>query len=412
MSHLGNLLENFSMSYKNKLFVSFIFIVVSANSVFAQDWKIEPIVAVGGEYDDNATLNIRTDQEVALTGYLVNMRADINYNTEATSFFIQPRALLRNYPDEASFDSNDLFLRSRFRHRGQSNTFGFRVNFDNQTVRTAERTDSDLEIEDPDEIQDDDTGRVFLAGTRSKWRLSPYWRYRISNISSIGIDIDYFDTRYDDVFAGLLTDYTDTRLNLNYRRAMSSVTTGLLTVTGRDYQALNSSNNIIGLGFLAGFERALSSQTQLKAMIGMENTDPKVAKSQSEIIGNFTLTRNLETIRMFAQYRRSLTASGASNVSLRDIMNLNFSRRLNEKISAGLGIRAYQSSVIGGRQSIDNRKYVQLQTKFVWYLSTSLVIEADYRYTILDRSNALGERANSNRVYLWFVYQPNTIPKI
>jgi hypothetical protein len=53
-----------------------------------------------------------------------------------------------------------------------------------------------------------------------------------------------------------------------------------------------------------------------------------------------------------------------------------------------------------------------LQTLFTWYLSEAFVIEADYRYTVLDRSNAIGERSNSNRVGLWFVYQPNTIPKL
>ena len=45
---------------------------------------------------------------------------------------------------------------------------------------------------------------------------------------------------------------------------------------------------------------------------------------------------------MFAQYRRSINASGAG-ITLRDSLNFNFRRRLSENISAGLGIRAYQT---------------------------------------------------------------------
>lgn len=408
---------------KNNIFVSVprllvrivlstvVFGVALANSALAQDWQFEPIVKVGGVIDDNATLRIRTDEEVELTGYLLDAKADINYSSPTTSFFVQPRALLRNF-DESEFDSDDLFLRTNFRHQGTSNTIGFRVNFDRQSVRTAERSDSDLEIEDPDEITNDDTGRVLLSGTRNKWRLTPYWNYRLSSVSSIGADIDYFNARYDDIFSGLLRDYSDARLNLGYRRSLSNVTTGLITLTSRSYDSARSLDNINGYGVSAGFERTLSEKTRFKAMIGMEDTDQSGVESDPEVVGQATLIRDLETIRMFAQYRRSVNASGAGRLTVRDSLNLNFKRRLNEKISAGLGVRAYQSTGASGFTSIEDRNHIQFQSTFVWYLSTSFVIEADYRYTVLDRSAALGERSNSNRVGLWFVYQPKTIPKI
>ena len=175
----------------------------------AQDWRFEPIVKFGVEYDDNATLHIRTDEEVVLEGLLLDIRADINYVSPTTSFFLQPRALLRNYPDEPDFDSDDYFLRSQFRYRGQSSTIGFRFNYDHQTVRTAERDISDLEIDDPDELTDDDTGLVLLSGTRNKMRILPYWNYQLSDVSSIGANIEYFDVGYADVFTLFLADYTD-----------------------------------------------------------------------------------------------------------------------------------------------------------------------------------------------------------
>lgn len=390
-----------------------ILVVAFANSALAQDWRFEPILKVGGEYDDNATLDPRTDQEVDLSGLLLDARADIYYTSPTTTFFVRPEVVSRNYNDDSDLDSDDFYLKSNLRRRAQLSTFGFRVDFDQQSVRRAERADADLDVEDPDEFTDDDTGRVFRNGDRSKWRVSPYWNYQLSNVSSIGVDIDYFDTRYDDVFAGLLTDYTDTRLDLNYRRLFSSTTTWGISLTGRTYDSDGSPDDVNGYGLSATLEHALSGETRVRAEIGFEDTDDgSDIDSDPEVTGSLTLTRNLQTIRLLAQYRRSVSGGGAGRVTVRDSLNLNFRRRLSEKISAGLGVRAYQSQTAGGSSLDEGRDYIQLRSGLVWYLTRSFVIEADYRYTVQDFDEVFGESANSNQVNLWFVYQPKTIPKI
>ena len=232
-------------------------------------------------------------------------------------------------------------------------------------------------------------------------------------MSSIGVDIDYFDTRYDDVFAGLLTDYTDTRLDLNYRRSLSSTTTWGISLTGRTYDSDGSPDDVDGYGLSATLEHALSDKTRVRAEIGFEDTDDgSDIDSDPEVTGSLTLTRNLQTIRLLAQYRRSVSGGGAGRVTVRDSLNLNFRRRLSEKISAGLGVRAYQSQTAGGSSLDEGRDYIQLRSGLVWYLTRSFVIEADYRYTVQDFDEVFGESANSNQVNLWFVYQPKTIPKI
>jgi hypothetical protein len=378
----------------------------------AQDWRFEPILSAGYEINDNATLTIRTDEEVKLQGYLLDGKADIRYSSPKTDFYIQPRVLLRNYPDESDFDSDDYFLRSQYSYTGQSNTFGFRVNYDHQSVRTAERSDSDLDIDDPDELTDDDSGRTLLFGRRQKLRLAPYWQHRLSAKSSFGATINYFDVGYNDVFADLLTPYTDVRLSLGYVRSMSNTTRLRIDMTTRSYQADNSPNEVTGVGGMIGFDHSLSQKMAFTAMIGLEDTEIAGVSTDPEVVGFVRLSRNLETIRMFAQYRRSINATGAGRLSLRDSLNLNFRRRLNDKISAGLGVRAYQSVGASGVPSVDDRNYIQLQASFLWYLSEAFVVETDYRYTILDRTGTLTESSNANQIMLWLIWQPNSVPDI
>jgi hypothetical protein len=385
----------------------------------AGEWRLEPILRAGVVSDDNANLSARSVDEIELDGYLLEGRADITYaQSDKTTFFLQPRAVVRSYPDEPDLESDDLFLRSRFRHRAESSTFGFRFNFDKQTVRTGERGDSDLEIDDPGEIPDDDTGRVGLVGDRYRLRVLPYWNYEFSKVSSIELAMNYLDTSYEDVIPGTLIDYTDTRINLSYRQSLSNTTKGILTVTGRRFEpddVVLTPND--GFGILGGFERALSEKIRLVAMIGVENTDLTIGDPENNIIGNITLTRDLETIRMLARYMRAVTANGSGSVQLRDSIDVNFNRRLNERISAGLGVRAYHSEPIGDFSTLRERDYVQLHTRFRWFVSKTFVIEASYRYTALarDRRAVIGaneQRANSNEVAVWFVYQPNTTPKL
>jgi hypothetical protein len=183
-------------------------------------------------------------------------------------------------------------------------------------------------------------------------------------------------------------------------------------VTGRTYDSVAANSDITGIGALVGFERGLSEKTRVSAMIGVEDIDQEEGNAEPEIVGFAALTRNLKTIRMFAQYRRSITATGAGRLSIRDSVNLNFRRRLTERIVAGLGVRAYQSRGTTEAAAIDDRNYIQLQASFLWYLSTSFAIETQYRYTVLDRSDVFGERSNSNRLNLWFTYQPRTIPTL
>lgn len=399
--------------YRPVLSVVLLFIaavIVPVDSAVAQDWRFEPTIAVGAEYDDNATLDIRTDEEVELEGYLVDLRALISYSSPKSRFSFEPIWRSRNYSDEPDFDSDDVFLTSRYAYTGNANSFGFRVNFDDQAIRTAERSDSDLDIEDPEEIPENDSGRTFRNGTRENWRFVPYWRYQISDASSFGATMRYVDASYKDQVVQTLNDYTDLRLNLDYKHRVSAVTALVYGLTARDYESDSADAGIKGYGIFGGFDRAMSSTIQMKARIGVEKTDTPNVETDPEVVGSIGLTRNIKTINLFAEYRRSIQASGTRSLSIRDQINLNFRRRLSEKISAGLGARAYKSRGFGDGSSIDDRNYVQLHASVLWYLKPTFTIETEYRYTVLDRLGAISEGSNSNRVNLWFTWQPNATP--
>lgn len=387
------------------------FVILALSGPALADWSLSPVIRVGAEADDNPRLDPRTDQEVDLAGYLADLTANIAYNSARTDFSFSPRWLVRVYPDEPDFESNDTFFRSRFNYQMQSSSLGFWASYDEQQIRNAEQTSVDFDVEDPDEVDGVGTGESLLTGDRKRLRLVPRWSWNFSDVSSLRAQVNYIDVSYDDVFAGILTPYIDTRLALSYRRALSSRTTLVVMGTGRTFQADNPNvEDVNGVSGLLGFERAMSETTSLRAMVGVENTEQTAGEQTPEPIGDLTLTRRGETITMFAQIRRSVNASGAGQVTLRDQINVNFSRQLNEKILAGLGVRAFQTRNIGDLgSSLAEREFVQLRGMVTWNISRTFAMETSYQYTVVDRGPELDGRANSNRINLWFIWEPNPI---
>jgi hypothetical protein len=275
-------------------------------------------------------------------------------------------------------------------------------------TRTAERADVGLDTEDPDEIRDEETGRVFVLGRRERIELIPRWTYRWSDVSSLSADFAYREIQYDENFAGLLEDYTNGRVNVSYQRSWTPRYSAVLTGTYRRYEP-DGREVATGAGFLAGVVGAVSENTRLRFLVGLEETEDATGESVVEPVANISLVRRLQTIRLLAQYRRSISGGGSGTVSSRDEININLTRRLNERISAGLGVRAYATNALEGDVvNFDERDYVQLRAQFTWNLTRTWFVEADYRYTFLSRQS-IGESANSNDVTIWLSYRPTPI---
>ena len=383
---------------------SAILVVAAGINAHAAEWRIEPQLRVGAEFDDNAILDFRTDTQDEISGFVAEGLARFVYTSPVTDFFVTPRLVHRDY-GEPDFDSDDQFLAFSFGREWQSSNFTIRGNYGQELVRTAERSNVDFNVDNPDEIPEDDTGRVFLRDNRERLEIVPQFTYRMSNVSTFGVDVGYMDVSYDEGLLGLLNDYTNIRGNLSYRRSWSRRNTAIVTGTYRKYEA-EGREAVTGYGVSAGFENRLSEKTVFRALVGVENTELDTGEDDLNPVANISLTRRLETITLIAQYRRVIAGGGGGSLTARDMININFTRRLSDRISAGLGVRAYTTTALEeGAFTIDERDYLQLRARFVWDLSKTLALEADYRYTILDRE-LIGESANSNNIILALRWRP------
>lgn len=394
------------------------FVVLSSSVLLtptpaAAQWKFDPVLRAAWDFDDNATLTGRTDEEIELSGYIAEASVDLVYESPNAFFSFRPMLRSRNYGNESAQNSDDQFARLYGLFEGEKNDLRLLGDFSRESVRTAELADAGLDTDiDPDEIADDQTGLVSIRERRERYRISPSWTYRFSKISSIETALDYLTVAYDDTEGTRdLFDFNDMRLRFGYRRNFSARNAALFTFSVRDFDTDRFGGDRTTYSLMAGFARLLSETTRFRARVGIESIDQDDVGLQTidpdpQPVFDISLTRRLETIRLIAQYRQRVNSSGQGVLTQRDELNLRFIRDLNDRFSAGLGVRAYTTSNISG--TAVEQDYVQLRGQVLWRITRAFFMQADYRHTVIDRDFSEGS-ADSNRVTVWFTYQPNPV---
>ena len=132
----------------------------------AAEWELDPVIRAAWDYDDNAALSVRTDQEEEISGVIGEISVDFRNNGEKGFVSLRPMFRTRNYGSDSNRDSDDEFLDLRASYNGVRNSFRFFSNYARESVRTAELADAELDTDiDPSDIADDDTGRVINEET-------------------------------------------------------------------------------------------------------------------------------------------------------------------------------------------------------------------------------------------------------
>ncbi len=379
------------------------------------DWQLDPVLRASWDYDDNATLSPRTDEEIDLSGYIAEASVDFIRTSERSYFSLRPIARFRNYGSENDdWNADDQFVDILGVYNGDKHSFRLFGDFSREAIRTAEVADADLDTDiDPNDIADDQSGFVSADQRRDRYRLTPRWTYRLSDVSSLETELRYLTASYDETDdLQRLFDFTDISLRLQYRRDYSERNSAIFSLRARDFDTDRFAGDRQSYEVSGGFVRRLSQTTQFRAEVGIESVDDEDVPGlpstsiDPQPTAQLSVSRNLETIRFLAQYRRRVSGSGRGTLNERDEINLRFSRDLNDRVTVGLGARAYSLSSIGSGSN--EQDYVQIRGQAVWRITRTFSMQADYRHTVIDRGTLLGA-ADSNRFTLWLSYQPNPV---
>jgi hypothetical protein len=379
---------------------------LASDGALGAEWSFSPSASIAVDADDNANLSSRTDQEEEISGFIGSVGLGVGYRSQLYEANFSPLLVSRRYPGDSDFDDDDQIVKAGLTRNTRNGSLSMKVDFLRDYIRTGERAGVDFDVEDPNDIDDDDSGRVGARVRRIKWDLRPSWNFRISDTSRMKFDLRHTDVDYDETAVTRLVDYNLTSARARYSRRLSERNTGVFEIGGFWYDAGEADNDSFSYGFRTGLQRRLSEKTSVEILGGAGTSERAEGGNKSNYLARVNVVRRLETIRLLAQYQRTVNGSGSGTLTARDQINLAIRRQLSELLTAGLGVVAYQTSSIEDDVDFDERTYVQLRSQFGWKLTRTLNLEANYRYTLIDRDDD-DESANSNAITVWLRYRPN-----
>ncbi len=378
------------------------------------NWQVAPELGIGVEYDDNTNLNNIPGSSDSDTGYGIEAQATFFYSTELTDFGITPRLRSTRYSDSSDLDSDDYFLKLDFSHDGQKSGLGLRGDFSRESVRTAERSEVDFDIDDPDEIPVDDSGRTLDTGNRDRLRLAPTFNYQLSQRTLLVVGGRYLDTSYDDDVSQLLTGFTQYYGGGWLGYSWSTIDTVSLSAYAGTYEADGSSTDSATKTFGIGYQRKISERTLFKMFVGGDTSEDGIGDEQTNPVGEISVVHQYTTTKVIAAYKRAVSGTGGGGLSVRDAISLNVSRALSERFTLSGGVRFYTTDALdSGNTNFVKRDYLQIRALARWNLSRKVSVDLDYRYTEIDR-DAVGidtSSSDSNQFGLWFNWHPKPLRK-
>jgi len=366
------------------------------------NWRAVPTAGAGVEYDDNPLLETNTGSDMSVNGYVVDAGVDLINASPRSQFTFTPSVLVSRY-DNSDLDATNYFANLNYRYGGQRSTFTVWGVYGDETIRTAEQAAVDFGVTDPTQIPDDNTGRTFGTANRQRIQLRPQWSYRAGERSLVELGVDYRNVAYDQTSTGL-SDYDQTTGSAAYSYDFSSTSAFRLSAYYRQNHFDLLDRDLSGNGAALGISHSVSERTEFQMNIGVDSTEDGLGNNQNSTIGDISLIHKLETSTVLASYRRSVVGSGNGILTVRDSINLNYTRQVTQRFSFGGGISAYHSTALGDNTTNLDRDYYQLRTLFSWNFTPTLSMDLDYRYSNIDRAFQAGS-ADSNRVNLTFRYQ-------
>lgn len=388
--------------------------IFGAAPVANANWHVSPTIGLGVLYDDNTRLSDADSNFRSDTGAAIDAFAEFSYRQQLTDFSITPRIRSTKYNDDSDLDSTDGFLRLDYAHRGQKSLWRLRGNYSSESIRTAERSDVDFDIEDPDEIPADDTARVFSTSKRDRVRVTPEFSYQLSQRTSLRLDGEYQDTSYESDVSSSLVGFEQYSIGTSLGYAWSQRDIVSITARTGTYQADLSPTDLSGSAFGVAFSRRLSERTQFRLNVASDTTEDGAGNDDTNTVGGISVIHRLETTRVIAAYRRNISGNGAGGLTLRDSFSLNVSRDISPRLTLSAGVRAYSSDALDEAGStLNNRDYLQIRTNARWNYSRSVSFAVDYRYTQVDRitEDMNSFNTDSNQLGLWVYWQPNPRPQ-
>jgi Omp85 superfamily domain len=385
-------------------------IAAASNAALAADAYFVPAISVNASHHSNLALDSTVPAYQDLSAYSLDAGAVIGWRTPRAVTELQPRALLTRYPDQDSFDSDELYLPFRTNYQGLKSTFELYAEYFNVDSITAERERAAFDPFDPQDPTVGGTGRVLTSTTVENFQLRPRYDYRVTDRTGVGAYLLADARRYSGDFSR--SDYDFLFFNPYVSRSLDERTQLSFGGTASRYKTTSDSNLTEAYGVSLDLNRRWTPTYSGGLVMRVERNDIELRGSSvttNETSTDWSFVANLErrgetdTFRMTAG--QILSPSGTGFKTSTDEVRLEYGHPFSARWIFDTAVRGMRVREIGsGGSGQDDRDYAVGEMSIRWAMTRTWNVSAHYYYT-WQKYELEADSNDNNSFYLGIGYQ-------
>jgi len=354
----------------------------------AVEWKFEPELNVGTEFNDNFLLSSLSKKSVL--GMLTSPRLRLGVVEER----LDARAVLslsdNRYIGNSEFDTTDFFVHFNPVYKLENGRWQLNVSFRKDTTLRDELTV---------------TGLVLQRAKRSLSTLHAIRSISISEYRSLDFEYRISQADYSEGERLGLFDYSDQLVAMRYANRP----------TEKDWHRfeLSYANNQVSLRDLRrntlsariGLDRQYSEFLEVILMIGgyyLEQSGTGVGKD------GFLLSAKIkkqfdERTQIDAGVERRIFPSGSGSLLQSDHLSISVGRQFKHNLGGLFSTNFYENRRLEQTKGSNKSRFYRVVSALRWYWAEEWIFSASYRYSGGERED--GSKLRSNAVSLLLTYK-------
>jgi len=407
------------MSFKSFFFLGFSLSVLSVNSAFAAEWKIEPSVGIRTQYNDNVALRSDDNNPQSSTAYTLDPR--IMFSGEEQQLWnvsLDTRGKLTRFQDIEDSDSNNVFIALGAGYQTERVMWRLNANLSRNSS-----LDTDFDTASPDSgLFDDKTERKTVT-------ILPSVRWNLDDTSVMVFSMKSTSVSFDEVLSSNLVDFENDKVSVQAYRDISknhrlgfttsyteqdtpdSGTSSDTTVISLDYTYTMSQssrwelslgghrlNSLQKDGELLRCEPSHALDSSISCAIGVPIFGDLEAQDNGTVV-KLSYSYNSERASQRLNASQNVVSSSTGGVQEQQSARYSLDFKNTERFSTRLNISGSKSETISGVDSSSDVNRYQIEPSLNYKLTQNWNLSFLYRHIKQNIINSDVD-SKSNAVYV------------
>jgi hypothetical protein len=377
--------------------------LLAAGSASAENWEVAPRVEAGYRYSDNWHLG-PPGTEVEVSGGETDAQVTFRTLDPRTQIEITPRILATYFPDQQDDDSVDGYLSGRFEDVTPRRHMGIEGLFSHEAVTRSELpegsgVDNGGGLGNP---ATGDSGRFVEHNTRDYFRVSPFFRYDVTQRQLVDFDVYYLQANFEKQFENAQQDFSEEGAEAGWGFRVSERSTLTVRAVASRYETTFDTD---AYGGYLQWDTNFTENSRVYVRLGAQQTEPENGASDTNPIAGIGGSWHSPRNTLFVDLTRTVEPISAGTVVERYQLRMQIDHEVSPRVALMLGARASHDEELQDAGTFPTRKYAAAEGGFEWRVLRNFAVTATYSYRWQEYADELSDRS-ANGFLVGFVYEP------